>query len=134
MPDPAGYRGSPQPQRRTALPNAPEKPGKVTAALKVRHRHTEFLAFSKQIEWTYRSALVADEQLVTTASSAPIAISSALRDCVRRALRHRPREWHVECQDLGYQQRPPLVRTRCFRWHVPPLIAESQALCPVDCA
>ena len=34
--------------------------GQVTAALKPRHRHQEFLAFLKQIERTYRDALDAD--------------------------------------------------------------------------
>lgn len=34
--------------------------GQVTAALKPRHRHEEFLAFLKQIERTYRNVLGSD--------------------------------------------------------------------------
>lgn len=34
--------------------------GQVTAALKPRHRHQEFLAFLKQIERTYRAVLDED--------------------------------------------------------------------------
>ena len=38
--------------------------GQVTAALKPRHRHQEFLAFLKQIERTYRDVLDEDDDPV----------------------------------------------------------------------